>query len=157
MDIQLRVPERQGLLSWQYPWSWGSTSALDWTLHLSDQIPLTLEIDAFAGELTLALNALKITDLKIRVKSSDAHISLPDREGITTVNIDTITANLMIQVPSEGAFSIHNEMVMGVVEGDLPGLPMTETERHYESANYHTATKRADIRMGGNMGTVEFI
>ena len=156
-NIQLQDPERSGLLSWKYPWSWGPEDVLDWTLHLSDQIPLALEIDAFAGELTLELGALKITDLKIRVKSTDTHFSLPDREGTTTVNIDTITATLVIQVPPDVAVSIHNEMVMGMVEGDLAGLAMTETNRHYQSANYGTATKRADIRIGGDMGTVEFI
>ncbi len=68
--IQLRDLERRGLVSYQYPWSWGPENVLDWTLHLSDQVPLSLEIETYAGELTLELGALQITDLKIRVKSS---------------------------------------------------------------------------------------
>jgi len=156
-NIQLQDPERSGLLSWKYPWSWGPEDVLDWTLHLSDQIPLSLEIDAYAGDLTLELGALKITDLKIRVKSSDAHLSLPDREGTTIANIETITATIMIQVPPDVGVSIHNEMVMGLVEGEFAGLHMTEPEHYYKSANYETATKHADIRIGGDMGTVQFV
>jgi uncharacterized membrane protein len=84
-NIQLRDPERRGLVSYQYPWSWGPENVLDWTLHLSDQIPITLDIETYAGELTLELESLQITHLKVRVKSSSTHISLPDREGSTTM------------------------------------------------------------------------
>jgi uncharacterized membrane protein len=156
-NIQLRDPERSGLLSWKYPWSWGPENVLDWTLHLSDQIPLSLEIETYAGELTLALGALQITDLKIRVKSSSTHISLPDSEGTTTVTIEALTAKLIIHVPPEVAAGIHNEIVIGMVEGSLARVPMTETERHYRSANYETATKRADIRIDGDQSSVEFV
>jgi uncharacterized membrane protein len=65
-NIQLRDPERSGLLSWKYPWSWGSEDVLDWTLHLSDQIPIVLEIETYDGELTLELGTLQITELKIK-------------------------------------------------------------------------------------------
>jgi uncharacterized membrane protein len=156
-NIQLRDPERSGLLSWKYPWSWGPEDVLDWTLHLSDQIPLALEIETYAGELTLELGALQITELKIKVESSSTRISLPDREGHTTINIDAITAMLIIRVPLDVAASIHNEFVMGTVEGDLARFPTLETERHYQSANYERATKRADIRIGGDMSSVEVV
>jgi uncharacterized membrane protein len=97
INIQLRDPERRGLLSYRYPWSWGSENMLDWTLHLSDQIP-------------------------------------PDV-----------------------AATIHDEIVMGAVEGDLDRFHMIEKEHHYQSANYETATKRAEIRIGGETSSVEFI
>jgi hypothetical protein len=156
-NIQLRDPERSGLLSWKYPWSWGPEDVLDWTLHLSDQIPLTLEIETYAGELTLELEALQIADLKVRATSSSTQISLPNREGTTTVNIEAITAKVIIRVPLDVAASIHNEFVIGMVAGNLARFPMLETERHYQSANYETATKRADIRIGGDTSSVEFV
>ena len=156
-NIQLRYLKRHGLVSYQYPWSWGSENLLDWTLHLTDQIPLSLEIETYAGELTLELGALQITDLKIRVKSSFTNISLPDREGYTTVNIDSITAKLMIRVPADVAASIQNDIVMGTIEGNLARFLMIEKERHYQSANYETATKRVDIRIGGDQSMVEFV
>jgi uncharacterized membrane protein len=156
-NIQLRDPERRGLVSYQYPWSWGPENVLDWTLHLSDQIPLALEIETYAGDVTLELETLQVTDLKLGVKSSATHISLPDCEGYTTVNIDAITARLIIHVPLDMAVSIHNEIVRGMVEGDLTRFPIMETERHYQSPNYETATKRVDIRIGGDQSSVEFV
>jgi uncharacterized membrane protein len=155
--IQLREIERRGLLSYHYPWSWGPENALDWTLHLSDQVPITLEIGVSAGKLTLELGGLQITDLKLWVKSTDTHISLPDREGYTTVNIEAITAKLVIRVPPDVAATIHNELGMGSVEGDLDRFHMIEKERHYQSANYETAMKRAEIHIGGDIASVELV
>jgi predicted membrane protein len=130
---------------------------LDWTLHLSDQIPISLEIETYAGELRLELEAIQITDLKIKVNSSSTRITLPDREGTTTVNIEAITAKLMIRLPPDVAARIHNEIVMGMIQGDLARFLMTEQEHHYQSANYETATKRVDIRIGGDQTSVEFV
>lgn len=107
--------------------------------------------------MTIELGDLQITELKIKVKSSSTRISLPDREGDTTVNIHALTAKLIIRVPPDVAASIHNGFVMGTVEGNTAGFPMTETERHYQSANYETATKRADIRISGDLSSVEFV
>jgi predicted membrane protein len=63
----------------------------------------------------------------------------------------------MIRVPPDVAASIHNEIVMGTVKGDLARFLMLEKERHYQSANYETATKRVDIRIGGDQSSVEFV
>ena len=155
-NIQLRDPGRGGLVSYKYPWSWGPENVLDWNLYLSDQISLSLEIETYAGESTLELEALQITDLKINVKSSATRISLPDREGLTTVNIDAITAKLLIHIPPDVSASIENEISMELVQGDLSRFPIMESQRHYQSANYETATKRADIRIGGDKSSVEF-
>jgi uncharacterized membrane protein len=156
-NIQLRNPERRGLLSYRYPWTWGPENALDWILHLSDQISTILDIEVYAGELTLELEALQITDLKLSVESSSTHISLPDREGTTTVNIAAKTAKIVIYVPPDVAAAIHYDIVMGSIEADLDRFHMIEDERHYRSANYETATKRAEIRIGGDMSPVEFV
>jgi hypothetical protein len=46
---------------------------------------------------------------------------------------------------------------MGTIEGNLARFLMIEKERHYQSANYETATKRVDIRIGGDQSMVEFV
>ena len=159
VNIQLRVPERRGLLSIQYPWSWGSENVLDWTLHLSDQIPLALEIEISDGLSTFELGALQITDLKIRANSSVTQISLPDLEGHTTVNIEARAASLIILVPPYVAAFIydHGERDTSSAEIDLARFPMIEKEQLYRSANYETATKRVDIRIDATHSSVKIV
>src|SRR6266508_1939151 len=158
-DIQLRVPERRGLLSIQYPWSWGPENVLDWTLHLSDQIPLALEIEISDGLSTCELEALQITDLKIRANSSATEISLPDREGHTTVNIEAKSASLTILVPGDVAAVIydHGERDTSIAEIDLLRFPMIEESHEYRSEHYETASKRVDIRIDHSMSAVKIV
>ena len=157
MNIRLRVLQRQGLLSWKFPWSWGPENVRDWTLHLSDQIPLALALETSSGLATLELGSLQITELKISANSSATQITLPDRTGTTTVNIEARTASLTIHVPSHTAATIHHEIVGGKIEVDLARFPMIEDGREYRSGNYKTARKHVDIRLHGTMSSVEIV
>jgi len=159
VDIQLRVPERRGLLGIQYPWSWGSENVLDWTLHLSDQIPLALEIEISDGLSTCELEALQITDLKIRANASATEISLPDREGHTTVNIEARAASLTILVPGDVAAVIydHGEMDTSSTEIDLARFPLIEESHEYRSEHYDSASKRVDIHIDHSKSVVKIV
>ena len=159
VDIQLRVPERRGLLSIQYPWSWGSENVLDWTVHLSDRIPLAFEIEISDGVSTLELGSLWVTDLKISAKSSVTEISLPDREGHTMVNIESRGASLTILVPADAAafISDHGETDTSMVGIDLLRFPMIEEGRSYRSEHYETASKRVDIRIVHSGSAVKIV
>jgi uncharacterized membrane protein len=154
-NIRLRVPERRGLLSIKYPWSWGSENVLDWTLHLTDRIPVALEIETYAGILNLELGSLQITDLKIRTNSSVTKISLPDREGSTIVIIEARSAMLTILVPPDVAASIHSERDITGIQIDRARFPMIEAGHEYRSEQYETASKRVDIRIDGPSSSVE--
>jgi hypothetical protein len=156
-NIQLSVPERKGLLSWKYPWSWGSGSVLDWTLHLSDQIPIELEVETSIGRSMLELGALQITDLKINANTSEIQISLPDREGEITAYIEVKTAYLTVHVPPDVAAYIHGDRDPAAVEIDLARFPMINGKHEYRSKRYKTASKRVDIRIDGTMSSVKIL
>jgi TMEM175 potassium channel family protein len=156
-NIQLSGTERRGLLSWKYPWSWGSGSVLDWTLHLSDQIPIELEVETSIGRSTLELGALQITDLKINANTSEIEISLPDRERQVTVHIEAKTAYLTLRVPPDVAAYIHGDRDPAADEIDLARFPMIKGLREYRSKRYKTASKRVDIRIDGTMSSVKIV
>jgi hypothetical protein len=156
-NIQLSAPERQGLLSWKYPWSWESANMLDWTLHLSDRIPLALEIEMASEEAEFQLGALQITELKIKTDTSFTQVFLPDRNGQTAVNIEANTAVLTLHVPPDTAASIHLGIVTSKVDVDLARFPMIEEGGEYRSKRYNAASKRVDIRIGGTMSSVRIV
>ena len=159
VDIELRVPERRGLVSIRYPWSWGSENVLDWTIHLSDQIPLALELEISDGVSTLELGELQITDLKIRANASLTEVSLPDREGSTTVNIEARAAALTILVPADVAAVIYDQGDGGAssAEIDLVRFPMIEAGHTYGSEQYETASKRVDIRIDHSTSSIKIV
>lgn len=152
--IHLREPKRRGLLSYRYPWSWGTETALDWRLKLNDKIPLSLEIEVTAGDLTLELEGLQVTDLTARLNTSNTHIALPDRDGTTRVHLEAHTVRLSIRVPPGVAADLYNEMNVGAVEGDLERFAIIEEGRHWRSEGYASAARRADIRIVGEVSEV---
>jgi uncharacterized membrane protein len=156
-NVQLSGTERGGFLSWKYPWSWGSGSVLDWTLHLSDQIPIELEVETSIGRTMLELEALQITDLKINANTSEIEISLPDREGPATVRIEAKTAYVTVRVPPDMAAYIPGDRDPAADEIDLARFPMIEGKHEYRSKRYKTASKRVDIRIDGTMSTVKIL
>jgi hypothetical protein len=36
VDVQLCSPQKQGLLSWRFPWVWSRENTLDWTVDLTE-------------------------------------------------------------------------------------------------------------------------
>ena len=100
---------------------------------------------------------MQITDLKIRANSSATQISLPDREGYTTVSIEARTASFSILVPPDVAVYIHGKGYTVSDEIDLARFPMIEEGHEYRSEHYETASKRVDIRIDGTMSFVEII
>lgn len=156
-NIHLKTPERLGFLNWKYPWSWGSASVLDWTLHVSDQIPIALEVSTSSAVSKFELEALEITDLKIRANSSETQISLPDREGQTAVHIESRAAMLTIYVPPQVAAYIHGDRDPALDQIDPVRFPMIEKAGEYQSEKYETASKRADIRIDGATVAVKIV
>lgn len=157
VNIQLSVAERKGLLSWKYPWSWGSASVLNWTLHLNDQIPIELKIETSTGRSTIELGSLQITDLKINANTSETQISLPDREGHITVHVEAKTAFVTIHVPPDMAAYIHGDIDTVSDEIDLGRFPMIKEGGAYRSKRYKTASKRADIRIDHTMSSIKIV
>ena len=69
LDVQLGIrsrPSFHGLLNPRFPWAWGLADLLDWTIRLSQQIPIVLDIESANGQATLELDALQITELHVK-------------------------------------------------------------------------------------------
>ncbi len=154
-NIQLRVSGRQSFLSLRYPWSWGPANVLDWSVHLTNQIPLALEIETASGQSMLDFRTLQITDLKLTTSASSTQISLPDREGDTMVHIEASTASLVLLVPPEVAAYIHGQRAAANIETNLERFLMIQKGSEYRSPDYETAAKRVDISVEVAMGSIK--
>ncbi len=67
VDVQLGIGKIQGFMNLKFPWTWtwGPVAILDWSLSLTQQIPIALDIVAANAQITLELGALQITELTI--------------------------------------------------------------------------------------------
>jgi hypothetical protein len=118
---------------------------------------MEFEIDISTGRSTLELGSLRITDLKIRAKTSEVQIFLPAHDGHITVHIQARTAYVTVHVPPDVAAYIHGDRDPVSDEIDLARFPVVKGVVAYRSEHYETTSKRVDIRMDNATSSVKIV
>jgi hypothetical protein len=113
-------------------------------LRLTSAIPIDIEIESGASELTLNLETLRIPNLSIETGASQTRIVLP-AQGETKVQIEGGAAGIEIVVPPNVAARIMVEEGPNRVQIDEQRFPRRGDE--YRSPNFDTATDRATLRI----------
>jgi hypothetical protein len=135
-------------------WSWYPGESLDWNIRLNGDIPLNLKIDSGASASTLDLTNLKVVELDINSGASSTDISLPANAGNTLVDIDSGAASLNLHIPTGVAARIKVKSGIASVNVDANRFPRLDGGL-YQSADYATATNRADITIDTGVGSVD--
>ena len=135
-------------------WNWWPGESMDWDVSLNKNIPLNLKIDTGASASILDLTDLKVTDLDIDSGASSTEITLPANAGSTHVDIDTGASSLKMHVPTGVAARIRVKTgisSVNIAPGRFPSL----NGGVYQSADYATASNRADITIDSGVGSIE--
>jgi hypothetical protein len=134
-------------------WAWWPGESLDWDIHLSQEIPLSLKIDSGASASILDLSDLKVTDLDIDTGASSTELTLPANAGSTHVDIDTGASSLKVSIPMGVAASIRVKSGIASVNVD-PRFPHLASGL-YQSSDYSTAANRVDMTIDAGVGSIE--
>ena len=113
-------------------------------LRLTPAIPIDLEIESGASELTLNLEALRIPNLSIETGASQTRVVLP-AQGETKAQIEGGAAGIEIVVPPNVAARIMVEEGPNRVQIDEQRFPRQRGE--YRSPNFDTATDRVTLQI----------
>jgi uncharacterized membrane protein len=157
LNVRLKNLSQMGFMSYLFPWAWWNANVLDWTFGLGNQIPIILDIEIAAGQATLELGALQITELIMKMRSSSVSMTLPANAGHTSVNLEVRTASLVIRVPPDVAAFIRTSEESSSTQVNLDRFPMIEKDLEYRSANYDTAANRVDIHLFNVKSLVEIV
>lgn len=157
VDVQMRVPQKQGFMSWRFPWAWGRADRLDWTVELNRGLPITLDIETGASQADLDLSDLRITDLNLKTSASSMAVLLPAHAYRTNANIEASAASLTIHVPPGVAALIRTDEQMSSAEVDLNRFIMVSDAHEYRTADYETATHRVDLRISLAVSEVKVV
>jgi uncharacterized membrane protein len=157
LNVRLRNLPRRSFMSFWYPWAWGKANVLDWTFDLGNQIPIALDIEIGAGQATLVLGALQITELNMKTSASSVSIDLPANAGQTSASVEASTSSLLIRVPPDVAASIRTSKPDASTEIDINRFPIIEEGLEYGSTNYETAANRVDIQLNIPLSSVEIV
>ena len=121
-----------------------------WRLRLARELPLDLRLETGAGEAELDLSALSVTNLDVEAGVGKTSVTLP-RHGDIRGRIKAGVGEMTVRVPHGLAARIRISTGIGSIQ---VGSRFRRTTNAYETADYHEATDKIDLRIEAGVGKV---
>jgi hypothetical protein len=144
--VDLRVPS--GTFNTWFDGSHG----LNWTVGLSPQIPLRLELEVGASRNWIDLRNLQVKELRLSTGASASTITFPEHAGQTTAWLKSGAASVEVSIPQGVAARIR--MRGGLASMNVDALRFPRIGDEYQSADYATAENRLDLDVETGVGSV---
>ena len=157
LDVNLRTPGNQGLLSMRFPWAWSSANLLDWDVHLTNQLPLRLDIETASGQAELVLSELQIGALTYKTSASESIIWLPEKASWTSLDIEASTASLVLHIPLDLGVRIYTSKLISSLELESQRFTISEDKHEYRTIGYETAPNQVDIKITLTIGSIKIV
>jgi hypothetical protein len=116
--------EDVGRVFWGGPW-------IDWDVDLTGEIPLEINIQSSASNLSIELDKLLITELSLSINAGNCKVTAPSSAGTTHMNIDANAANVEVIIPAGAAARVQPET-------NLSDFGVDESRFHKEGDYYVT-------------------
>ncbi len=134
------------------PWLMGAGRPLDWSLELTREVPLTLELETGANEATLNLEDLRVTELRVKTGASQSTITLPASAGRVQGRIEAGAAALNVRLPQGvgGRFRVS-----GLTGTTVDSARFTRAGEEYRTSDFESAANKVDIEVTMGAGSVD--
>jgi hypothetical protein len=129
---------------------WGGPG--DWTLGLTGEIPLAVELRTGAGETTLDLSDIQVTNLRLETGASKTEMTLPAK-GRITAHVKAGAASVTIRIPDGMAARITRRTGLSGFVVDTDRFP--KTADGYESSGFDGAEHRVELDIEGGAAGFE--
>jgi hypothetical protein len=149
LEADLRVPSPAIF----FPFPWIGWRDLEWDVHLTDTVPLTLRVESGASESVLDLTALRVTELRVATGASSTEVRLPSAAGNMNVRIEAGAASVKIWVPQGVGARIRAEGGLSEIRVDPSRFPKQGLV--HQSADYDAAANKVDLKIQMGVGSVE--
>ena len=123
-----------------------------WRFQLTQEIPLTLVMDAGASSLNIDLQNVLASHVELNTGASSSNITVPAR-GASLLDIESGAASVNVRVPNGTAARIWVREGVNSVNVDSNRFPRLDSG-FYQSAGYDTAVDRAEINIEAGLGSV---
>lgn len=126
---------------------------LTWTVNLTREIPLRLEIESGASETRLNLQDLLVSELILKTGASSTVATLPAQAGLTRVNVQAGAAAVELHLPEGVAARIQVKSGLAGIQIDPRRFPAVGNG--YETPGYDGAPNRAEIFVETGVGSID--
>jgi hypothetical protein len=123
---------------------------LRWTLAVTREVPLDLELQTGAARGQLDLSEVALRRLRVQTGASEVDIRLPTR-GRSAVQVSAGAAEIRLHVPPGVAATVTNRSALASVVVDQTRFPVWGSG--FRSPDYETSDHRVDIELEGGVAS----
>ena len=123
-----------------------------WRYRLTQEVPVTLEVDAGASRLEIDLKDVLATRIELNTGASSTDLTLPAR-GASLLDVEAGAASINIRVPDGTAARIRTKDSVISLNVDTNRFPQTDSGL-YQSPNFDTSPNRTEITLEAGLGAI---
>ena len=125
----------------------------DIEVKLANDLPVSVTVNAGAGELDLDLHDLKVTDVRLNIGASSTSLILPHPTGDVGIRVEGGASSLIVEIPAdvEARVTISG----GLVSSSTTNPRAARSGNTIETAGYATAKDRVTVSVTGGASSVE--
>jgi hypothetical protein len=123
-----------------------------WRFQLTQEVPLTLVVEAGASSLNIDLKDVLATHVELKTGASSSNLTMPAR-GVSLLDVEAGAASVNIRVPQATAARVRVREGITSVNVDTNRFPRLDSGL-YQSSNFDTATDRAEINIESGPASV---
>jgi len=123
-----------------------------WRFQLTQEIPLTLVVEAGASSLNLNLQDVFATRVQLKTGASSSNVTMPAR-GVSLLDVEAGAASINIRVPEGTAARIRVEQGVTSVDVNTNRFPRLDSG-FFQSSNFDSAADRAEINIEAGLGSI---
>jgi len=123
-----------------------------WRFQLTQEVPVTLKVDAGASSVDIDLRDVQATHVELSTGASSSNVTLP-AHGASLLNVEAGVAAVSIRVPESTAARIRVDEGMTAVNVDTNRFPRVDSGL-YQSSNFDNIPDRAEINIESGLGSV---
>lgn len=124
----------------------------DVTVHVANDLPLSLIVNVGAGEFVFDLHDIRTTDARINIGAASTTVVLPRPTGEVPIRIEGGASSVVIEIPAEVEARIT--VTGGLVSSSSINLRATKSGNVIETAGYATAKDRVTVSVNGGASSV---
>ena len=123
-----------------------------WRFQLTQEIPLTLIVEAGASSVSVDLKDVLATRVELKTGASSSNVVMPAR-GASLLDVEAGAASVNIRIPEGTAARIRVKEGVTAVNVNTNRFPRVDSGM-YQSSDYDTSVDRADVNIEAGLGSV---
>jgi hypothetical protein len=124
----------------------------DIDVKIANDLPVSLTLNAGAGEFDLDLHDVKVTDARLNIGAATTTVVLPHPSGDVVIRADGGASNFVVEIPADVETRIT--VSGGFVSSNTTNARTTKSGNVIETSGYATAKDRVTVNVTGGATSV---